>query len=229
MYIISVMYNYLFKTVVIGDTGVGKTSLIYRLLNDKFNDNEGFTIGVDFGLTCTHINGHDIKVHIWDTAGQERFRAITNAYYRNVSGAIIVYDVNNITSFNNVNKWIELIKTSNPEYDIPIIIIGNKTDLHTQRKVSVEQGQQLASQHNVLFAETSAKLGQQTINSAFKLLINNIYTKTNTLIQSYKNQDKLSKTWMTDILTQRGIKCGTETYINLNDVFIKNKLKKRCC
>src|SRR5437870_2332915 len=102
-------YDYVFKIILIGDSGVGKSSILYRLSDDKFSDVTS-TIGVDYKTKIMNIDNKNIKLMIWDTAGQERFRAITSSYYRNVHGAILVYDITNRESFNNLHKWITAIE-----------------------------------------------------------------------------------------------------------------------
>lgn len=118
--------DYLFKVVVIGDSGVGKSNLLSRFTRDEFNLESKSTIGVEFATRSVSIEGKMIKAQIWDTAGQERYRAITSAYYRGAVGALIVYDITKDTSFENVEKWLAELK-ENASTDITMMLVGNKT------------------------------------------------------------------------------------------------------
>merc|ERR1740117_1430871 len=132
-------YDYLFKVVVIGDSGVGKSNLLSRFTRGEFNLESKSTIGVEFATRTVTIEGKTIKAQIWDTAGQERYRAITSAYYRGAVGALVVYDITKDVSFQNVDKWLKELQ-ENAMPDITMTIIGNKTDLHSARAVSTERG-----------------------------------------------------------------------------------------
>lgn len=140
-------YEYLFKIVLIGDSGVGKSNLLLRYTRNQFKINSQSTIGVEFATR--NLQMHDgcyVKAQIWDTAGQERYRAITNAYYRNAVGALMVYDISKQNSFDNINKWMaELRDHADP--NIAIMLIGNKSDLKHMRQVSFEQGSKFAEQY----------------------------------------------------------------------------------
>ena len=147
--------DYSFKLLIIGESGVGKTSILLRFTDDYFSDKFMSTIGVDFKVKELEVDGKHVKLQIWDSAGQERFRNITMSYYRNSSGIIIVYDVTNHTSFDHVNNWIEEVRKYVP--GSPLMLVGNKADLEDERKVQFEEGQELAEKHNLIFLETSAK------------------------------------------------------------------------
>ncbi|KRX08413.1 P-loop containing nucleoside triphosphate hydrolase [Pseudocohnilembus persalinus] len=145
---------------MIGDTGVGKSSILLQFMQGKFREGHEITIGVEFGSKTIQIDNQDIKLQIWDTAGQEDFRSLTRGYYRNTAGAIIVYDITRRETFENVIQWIEEAK-NNGNQEMMFILIGNKMDLESQRMVSKEEGQQLALKHDMLFLETSAKQNVQ--------------------------------------------------------------------
>jgi Ras-related protein Rab-1A len=149
-------YDYLFKLLIIGDSSVGKSSILLRFADDRFTESFLSTIGVDFKIRTLTIDNKTIKLQIWDTAGQERFKTITNAYYRGSHGIIIVYDITNLESFNNVARWLEDIHryTSNTAYKI---LIGNKSDLLEKREVDYNTAKQFADQKGITFLETSAK------------------------------------------------------------------------
>jgi Ras-related protein Rab-1A len=148
-------YDYLFKFVLIGDSGVGKSSLLLRYVEDIFNENYISTIGVDFKIKTIKIDGKVAKMQIWDTAGQERFRTITSSYYRGAHGIIIVYDVTDQMSFNNINQWIVEV-TRYAGYDVDKLIVGNKCE-SSDRVVSYNDAKKYADDLNISFIETSAK------------------------------------------------------------------------
>ncbi len=131
-------YDYIYKIVLIGDSGVGKSNILSRYLTDTFTYDSKATVGVEFGSKSMEIEGNKIKMQIWDTAGQERYKSITNAYYKGAKGALLVFDLTKKTSFENVDKWIVDLKTNGDE-QISIILIGNKSDLEEHRQVTQEE------------------------------------------------------------------------------------------
>eukprot|EP00039_Didymoeca_costata_P017901 m.331293 g.331293 ORF g.331293 m.331293 type:complete len:205 (+) comp16695_c0_seq1:146-760(+) len=149
-------YDYLFKLLLIGDSGVGKTCVLFRFSDDAFNSTFISTIGIDFKIRTIELDDKKIKLQIWDTAGQERFRTITTAYYRGAMGILLLYDVTNEKSFDNIKTWIHNIEQHASE-DVEKMILGNKCDMEDKRVISKEQGQKLAAEHGVPFMETSAK------------------------------------------------------------------------
>jgi Ras-related protein Rab-8A len=149
-------YDYLFKLLLIGDSGVGKTCVLFRFSDDAFNSTFISTIGIDFKIRTIELDDKKIKLQIWDTAGQERFRTITTAYYRGAMGILLLYDVTNEKSFDNIKTWIHNIEQHASE-DVEKMILGNKCDMEDKRVISKEQGQKLAQEHGVPFMETSAK------------------------------------------------------------------------
>ncbi|XP_037052437.1 ras-related protein Rab-35 [Bradysia coprophila] len=148
-------YDHLFKLLIIGDSGVGKSSLLIRFSDNTFSGNYITTIGVDFKIRTVLINGQRVKLQIWDTAGQERFRTITSTYYRGTHGVIIVYDVTNGESFANVKRWLQEI-----EHNCDVvnkILVGNKNDDPNRKVVITEDAQRFAKQMDIQLFETSAK------------------------------------------------------------------------
>ena len=164
----SKQYDDLFKIVIIGDSGVGKSCLLLRFADDTFTDNFYTTIGVDFRFKCVQINEKKIKLQIWDTAGQERFKTVTSAYYRGADGILIVYDQTDKNSFDHLNDWLDdILKYTTDE---PIkLIIGNKDDLNEQKVISDDDIRNFVNKTNIEIVKTSAKSAFQ-VNYAFEKL-----------------------------------------------------------
>jgi len=154
----AINFDYLLKYIIIGDAAVGKSNLLLRYAHGQFKPEYQLTIGVEFGAKNVNIRNKIYRIQIWDTAGQENFRSITRAYYKNSVCALVVYDISNRDSFNNVSTWIEDCKNQSPK-TIFMVLVGNKSDLEDRRQVSTEEGQELADKFGILFYETSAKEG----------------------------------------------------------------------
>mmetsp|Transcript_61522 Transcript_61522/g.168991 ORF Transcript_61522/g.168991 Transcript_61522/m.168991 type:complete len:210 (+) Transcript_61522:227-856(+) len=168
-------YAYLFKYIIIGDTGVGKSCLLLQFTDKRFQPVHDLTIGVEFGARMVNIDNRQIKLQIWDTAGQESFRSITRSYYRGAAGALLVYDITRRDTFNHLTRWLEEAKqNSNP--NMVIMLIGNKSDLHMRRAVSFKEGEQFAEEHGLIFLETSAKTAAN-VEQAFIKTAEKIYEK----------------------------------------------------
>ncbi|XP_023654185.1 ras-related protein Rab-35-like [Paramormyrops kingsleyae] len=148
-------YNHLFKLLIIGDSNVGKSSLLLRFADNSFSGSYITTIGVDFKIRTVDINGEKVKIQIWDTAGQERFRTITSTYYRNTHGVIIVYDVTNQESFVNVKRWLNEISQNCD--NVCTILVGNKNDNPSKKEVHFQEAQHFGDSVGVRIFETSAK------------------------------------------------------------------------
>uniref|UniRef100_A0A672YMF1 small monomeric GTPase n=1 Tax=Sphaeramia orbicularis TaxID=375764 RepID=A0A672YMF1_9TELE len=170
-------YDYLFKLLLIGDSGVGKTCLLFRFSEDAFNTTFISTIGIDFKIRTIELDGKKIKLQIWDTAGQERFRTITTAYYRGAMGIMLVYDITNEKSFDNIRNWIRNIE-EHASSDVERMILGNKCDMNDKRQVSKEKGEKLAIDYGIKFLETSAK-SSINVEEAFFTLARDIMTRLN--------------------------------------------------
>ncbi|WVZ62523.1 hypothetical protein U9M48_012262 [Paspalum notatum var. saurae] len=150
-------YDYLIKLLLIGDSGVGKSCLLLRFSDGSFTTSFITTIGIDFKIRTIELDGKRIKLQIWDTAGQERFRTITTAYYRGAMGILLVYDVTDESSFNNIRNWIRNIEQHASD-NVNKILIGNKADMdESKRAVPTSKGQALADEYGIKFFETSAK------------------------------------------------------------------------
>jgi Ras-related protein Rab-1A len=149
-------YDFLFKILLIGDSGVGKSCLLLRFTDDSYTDSYISTIGVDFKIRTHEIDGKKVKLQIWDTAGQERFRTITTSYYRGAHGIIVVYDITDRDSFDNIKEWLKEIEKYAHE-NVNILLVGNKVDKEIKRQVTIEEASELAAEYKLKYIETSAK------------------------------------------------------------------------
>jgi small GTP-binding protein len=164
---------YKLKLIVIGDSGVGKTNIIKRYISNTFTIDTKSTVGVEFFTKTFKINDDILKLEIWDTAGQERYKAITSAYYRGSRGALIVYDITRIETYNNVDKWLTELKEK-VEGSLKLLLIGNKSDLQEERKISIETAKHKARQFNVPLMETSA-YDSTNIKKVFETILKEMY------------------------------------------------------
>jgi small GTP-binding protein len=149
-------YDYLFKLILIGDSGVGKSCLLNRFADDVYTDSYISTIGVDFKIRTVETDGKICKLQIWDTAGQERFRTITSSYYRGAHGILLVFDITNTESFTNIQTWFKEVNTYASE-TVNLILVGTKSDLYDKRKILYSDAYEFAKQHNMEYIETSSK------------------------------------------------------------------------
>jgi len=165
-------YDYLFKIIVIGDSGVGKSCLLLRFADDTFSDTHIATIGVDFKIRTVELDGKIIKLQIWDTAGQERFRNITASYYRGAHGIILCYDVTDKESFLHIKDWLKEIDKFALS-DVAKLLIGNKCDLIKEKVVDFNTAKEFSDAESIPFLETSAK-NSINVEEAFMTMIQNI-------------------------------------------------------
>lgn len=191
----------MFKLLVVGESGVGKTCMLLRFADNSFEENFLSTIGVDFKVKQIVVDNKKVKLQIWDSAGQERFRNITASYYRNCSAIIIVYDITSKDSFNKVSDWVEEVRRYVPS--APLLLVGNKCDLEENRQVPKEDGEELAKRLGLIFLETSAKTSYN-IEEAFQEMAQQ-------LIKEAPNKPK-----------------NDSTPVNLNAAN-DNKKKGKCC
>ncbi|XP_031486119.1 ras-related protein RABA1f-like [Nymphaea colorata] len=166
-------YDYLFKVVLIGDSGVGKSNLLSRFTRNEFSLDSKSTIGVEFATRSIRVDDKVLKAQIWDTAGQERYRAITSAYYRGAVGALVVYDVTRHVTFENVERWLKELR-DHTDANIVIMLVGNKADLRHLRAVSTEDGKSFAERESTYFMETSA-LESTNVENAFTDVLTQVY------------------------------------------------------
>jgi Ras-related protein Rab-11A len=166
-------YDYLFKVVLIGDSGVGKSNLLSRFTRNEFNLESKSTIGVEFATRSIKCDAKTVKAQIWDTAGQERYRAITSAYYRGAVGALLVYDISKASTFENVERWLNELR-DHADSNIVIMLVGNKSDLKHLRAVQTETATAFADKHGLSFMETSA-LDNTNVETAFTNILTEIF------------------------------------------------------
>jgi len=164
-------YDLHIKLLMLGDTGVGKTCLLLRYAYDSFSPTFITTIGIDFKIKHTLVDGVHVKMQIWDTAGQERFRTITVSYFKGAHGVILVYDVTDRDTFENIRHWLAQIK-KHADRNVCVLLIGNKSDKSQLRMVSREEGEALAKDIGVQFYETSAK-GNINVEESFMSIAKN--------------------------------------------------------
>ena len=149
--------DYAFKIIMVGNTGTGKTSILYNFINEKVNNNfTSPTIGIDFGTKKIYMENKTIKLNIWDTAGLEKYSSITRSYFRNIAGAIIVFDLTNFTSFLNIFNWVSEIKSNCLNKDVQYLLVGNKSDKENRIAVSDKEIQDVAYKLNIDFVRASA-------------------------------------------------------------------------
>jgi len=168
-------YAYLFKYIIIGDTGVGKSCLLLQFTDKRFHPVHDLTIGVEFGARMMTIDNKKIKLQIWDTAGQESFRSITRSYYRGAAGALLVYDITRRETFTHLTSWLDDAR-QHASSEMTIMLIGNKCDLDQKRAVKYEEGEQFAKDNGLIFMETSAKTAHN-VEEAFLTNAKKIYEK----------------------------------------------------
>jgi len=166
-------YDYLVKLLLIGDGGVGKSSLLTKFAHNTFSTSMQPTVGMDFKVKMLELGGRRVKLQVWDTAGQERFHTITQQYYRNAMGVILVYDVENEDSFNNIRRWAAQVAAHGAE-DTNLMLLGNKADTDSSKRiVDTARGAALAAEYNMPFMETSAKSGVN-VEEAFVALADSV-------------------------------------------------------
>ena len=165
--------DYVFKIILIGNTGVGKTCFLEKLVENNYNYRHEPTIGVDFRLVY-HKTDDDkaVKCHVWDTAGQEQFLSITRSYYKGAGGIVFMYDTSKMESFKSVKRWYEIVKHERGVEDVPLLLVGTKID-KTRKEVSRDSGEKFAEEYNMSFMEISIKTGEN-VDKVIPVLANRI-------------------------------------------------------
>lgn len=209
-------YNYLMKFILIGNSGVGKSSMLFQFIEDKFRDGLEPTIGIEFGTKLIKIDNMSIRLQIWDSAGQENYRSITRSYYRNTICAFLMYDITNRKSFDDVKSWLEEAKTYGNS-TTHFVLLANKCDIQQERVVSIEEGTKFAQDNGMAFFEISAKVNIN-VNKAFEYTVERIlYDIKQGVIDPY--HDNI------------GIKIGVTG--NRPDLFVEKimakRKKRKCC
>ena len=206
-----------YKVVLLGESGVGKTSIINQFINEEFLEDQETTTGATFSSKEVETkSGQKIKFVVWDTAGQEKFRSLTKMFYKDAVAAILVYDITRKKSFEELsNYWAKQIEESSASKNIIIGIAANKSDLLENEEVEESEGRKLAEQLNAIFKMTSAK-NQIGINDLFEAIANKIVDPN---YDFYKEDDANKK-------ESKSVKINQENYIKKNE---EKKTKKKCC
>eukprot|EP01121_Diplochlamys_sp_Union-15-3_P021134 TRINITY_DN8453_c0_g1_i1.p1 TRINITY_DN8453_c0_g1~~TRINITY_DN8453_c0_g1_i1.p1 ORF type:complete len:213 (-),score=45.66 TRINITY_DN8453_c0_g1_i1:57-665(-) len=168
-------WDHIFKILFVGDSGVGKSSLLLRTTEDKFYDEQTPTIGVDFKQHMFLTSGKRINLTIWDTAGQEKFRSLTTSYYRGTQGIILVYDITSEESFSHVFNWLEEVEIHSSNVDVVKVLVGNKLDQERKRVVTKERAMSFAKEKKLIFGECSSKTGEgvrEIVEEMVKTILN---------------------------------------------------------
>jgi len=185
----------LYKIIIIGESGVGKTKLLGRWVEGKSLETSA-TINVEFASKCFRVDGKVIKVQLWDTAGQEQYRSVIRSYYRKAHGALLVYDVTRADSFSKLDGWLKDIKEAVGNENTQILLIGNKIDLTDNREISTDKGIEFSRLNGLNFMETSAKTGEN-VERAFQIILQDIYKLTTKFMQL-----EGKKQWLMQIVKQ---------------------------
>lgn len=189
-------YDYVAKAILVGDSSVGKSNLLSRFIANEFSNENKPTLGVEFGTKILQTREKLVKIQIWDTAGQEKYKSITNSYYVNSKGAIVVFDLSRKSSFDNTDKWIkDVLEITGKE--ISLILVGNKTDLTDNRVIEYNESLEKAKKYNIQYKETSA-LNGENVKEVFQILTDSIYDNFLSKINlddedEYKNSNVLLK------------------------------------
>lgn len=200
----NIPFDYLLKIIFIGDSTVGKSSLICRFTDDILTEEEGTTIGIDFRLKTIDVDNIRYKIQIWDTAGQERFKSLVGAFYRGAHGVMVVYDMTNIESFHNVKNWIKEVEYKCGEKMPLFCVIGNKYDLTEKIRITDDDIRELTSKYQCSHIKTSA-LHKKEISEAFNTMIKEMHDK--------------------NIVPNSIVKKEANLPLNIN----KNKNRRSCC
>ncbi|XP_072405008.1 ras-related protein Rab-25-like [Chiloscyllium punctatum] len=205
-------YSFVFKVVLIGESGVGKSNLLSRFTRNEFNHDSRTTIGVEFSTRSVLVNGVTVKTQIWDTAGLERYRAITSAYYRGAVGALLVYDISKHLTYEKVECWLKEL-LDHADNNLVVMLVGNKSDLADIRAVPVEEAKLFAEKHDMLFMETSA-LDSTNVEPAFQEVISEIFHR--------RSQNRSNKQVINSVAL-------SATSVTNEGALVDGTAKKPCC
>lgn len=206
-------YDYLLKYIIIGDSGVGKSNLLLRYTDNKFNESHVLTLGVEFAAKNVTINNSVFRLQIWDTAGQEQFRSITRSFYKNSACVIMVYDITKKDTFLNIKTWRKDC-LQNCYKKVYMVLVGNKADDEKNREVSYQEGEQYANENEMIFFESSAKTGNN-VNEIFEVSAQQISNGINNGLYNLDDSDT-------------GIKRNVDKNIVLNENIVPSK-NRTCC
>ncbi|XP_074540000.1 ras-related protein Rab-42b [Halichoeres trimaculatus] len=216
------LWQYQFRIIMLGDSTVGKSSLLKRYTENLFLESINETVGVDFYVHFLEVEpGVRVKLQFWDTAGQERFRSVTRSYYRNSVGGLLVFDMTNRASFNHIKEWHAEVCERVQPHRVVFILVGQKSDMDAEgnRAVSREEAEKLAGQLGVPYAEVSAKTGQN-VKEAFELLTRRVYQAL------MSGEVELQEGW-------DGVKCAPQSLqahrASLAQLDTTPKTSKKCC
>ena len=200
--------KYIIKILTLGDTLVGKSSIVLRFSDNRFDDNQLATIGIDYKTKYIKVKDASVKVLLWDTAGQEKFRNIARQYYKGANGVLLIYDVCDRKSYERIGFWMDELKQNNEIEQLYIILVGNKIDLEEKRVVTREEAEKYAEDNNINYLEVSAKTGEGILD-----LFNEV-TK-GTMDKVFNDQDNHED------------KEKIKTYLDTNNN--RKRKKKKCC
>jgi small GTP-binding protein len=200
--------KYIIKILTLGDTLVGKSSIVLRFSDNRFDDNQLATIGIDYKTKYIKVKDASVKVLLWDTAGQEKFRNIARQYYKGANGVLLIYDVCDRKSYERIGFWMDELKQNNEIEQLYIILVGNKIDLEEKRVVTREEAEKYAEDNNINYLEVSAKTGEGILD-----LFNEV-TK-GTMDKVFNDQDNNED------------KEKIKTYLDTNNN--RKRKKKKCC
>ena len=201
--------KYIIKILTLGDTSVGKSSIVLRFSDNKFDDKIFSTIGIDFKTKYIKLDKFSVKVLIWDTAGQEKFQNIAKQYYKGANGVLLIYDISNRKSFERIDFWLKELKENNRIDELFLYLVGNKNDMEDKRVISFQEGEKYAKKNDINFFEVSAKSGKG-VTELFNNLINGVMEKILKKNEKEEIEDKVR----------------LSTFLEKN---YKNEKNKKCC
>ena len=222
---INVEKSYGVKFIIVGDSSVGKSSILVRFTSSKFDEKHSPTLSMEFGSKHIIYNNSDYLVQIWDTAGQEQYKSITRSYYKESAVAMMVYDIRKEESFEHIKVWLEDCKNLTPSSTL-LVLIGNKNDLEEERKITKEMGENFANENNMIFFETSA-LNGSGVDNAFQKCIENIDRR---IKEGFYDLNEISRSGI-KIMKNNGVDSVSDNIVDKKALAEGAKKKKsiNCC